>query len=404
MAITVTEIASAGYCLGCGLCASVAGSDVLQMRLQLDGFITPEPTDGNSGYVPGLEDFCPGVTVKQKKPLQSSSERLYGPFLDLQVAYSRDPAIRHRGASGGLLTSILCSLLEQEKVDGVLQVGASPDNPARSTAHYATTVNAVISNAGTRYAPVSLLEKLKQILDGGSIIAIVGKPCDIVAVRQFVEIFPQYDAQIYCTLSFMCMGLPSQNATVELIKRLGFPDQKELSSLDYRGDGWPGRARAVSSSLRETSCSYDESWGEILGRDVLFRCKICPDGWGSFADISAGDAWLTDGQGPLFEDKPGRSILFTRTDRGREVMRVSDSDVVCEDYDIGNLPHIQPSQHERKNRVWIAYLLLKLHGDRFLRFRGLGMWSRMFALSPRNLYRETRGFLRRIQKSSTGTR
>jgi len=404
MPYTVTDIVSQGYCLGCGLCASVAGPDQLRMRLRQDGFLAPEPFDGAAGPVAGLRSFCPGVSVVLREPLRNSRERLYGPFEDLRVAYALDPAIRYRGASGGVLTALLCGLLEQRKVDGVLQVGASLDNPARSCAYVSTTVEEVISNAGSRYAPVSLLEHLKQILDEYSQIAIVGKPCDIVAVRQFVETFPQYGSRIYCTLSFLCMGLPSQHATLKLIQRLGVGAEKDVSSLSYRGCGWPGRARVVSSDGRELSCSYDESWGGILGRDLHFRCKICPDGWGSFADLSAGDAWYTDGHRPLFEDRPGRSFLFMRTERGRKVVHLCAGKIACEPYDISELPIIQRPQHERKNRVWIAYLILKLIGDRLLRFKGLGMWNRMFSLSPLSLYRETRGIWRRIQNRSQGPR
>jgi coenzyme F420 hydrogenase subunit beta len=367
------------------------------MQLRADGFLVPEPADGSDGGVPGLRSFCPGISVALKRRLRNPRERLYGPFEQVLVAYAQDVAIRHRGASGGLLTAVPCHLLRQNKVDGVLQVGACPDNPARSCACFSTTAEQVVSNAGSRYAPASLLEKLKQILDAHSRIAVVGKPCDIVAVRQLVETAPQYRSKIFCTLSFMCMGLPSQNATSRLIQRLGVSSEKDVASLTYRGSGWPGRARVICRDGREHSCSYSESWGEILGRDLLFRCKICPDGWGSFADISAGDAWHTDGRGPLFDERPGRSVLFVRTERGKEVMRACATSVVCEPYDIDELPLIQQSQHGRKDRVWLTYLILKLKGDHLLRFKGLGMWSRAFSLSPLNLYRETRGMLRRIQ-------
>jgi coenzyme F420 hydrogenase subunit beta len=36
--------------------------------------------------------------------------------------------------------------------------------------------------------------------------------------------------------------------------------------------------------------SYADSWGGILSRHVQFRCKICPDGTGGFADVVCADA------------------------------------------------------------------------------------------------------------------
>ncbi len=368
----------------------------MKMRLGADGFLVPAAIE-DAETVQGLRDFCPGISVEMKQPLRNSSERLYGPYLELRAAHAVDPDVRHKGSSGGALTALLCGLIKQGKVDGVLQIGMSRDDPTRSCAYYATTVEEVISNAGSRYAPASLLENLKQILDRSTRVAIVGKPCDIVAVRRFVEVFPEYGPKIYCTLSFMCMGLPSQNATDKLLQRIGVPNGADVRALRYRGFGWPGQAAAMVGEGKEYTCSYDESWGGILGRDVLFRCKICPDGWGSFADISAGDGWFTDGKEPLFDERPGRSVVFVRTERGCQVMQSCAGDIVCQDYDLSELPIIQKSQHERKNRVWIAYTILKIRGDRLLRFKGLGMWSRIFSLSPRDLYRETRGILRRIR-------
>lgn len=50
--------------------------------------------------------------------------------------------------------------------------------------------------------------------------------------------------------------------------------------------------------------SYNESWGNILGKYLQKRCKICPDGIGEFADIVCADAWHGDKSGyPNFEEK-----------------------------------------------------------------------------------------------------
>jgi coenzyme F420 hydrogenase subunit beta len=67
--------------------------------------------------------------------------------------------------------------------------------------------------------------------------------------------------------------------------------------------------------------SYAESWGEVLGRTVQPRCKICVDGVGGDADISVGDLWDLDRSGaPAFAEGPGHSVLIARTPRGRDVV------------------------------------------------------------------------------------
>ena len=394
--MNVTTILHNRMCLGCGLCSSDVGEEKLRMLEQEDGFLIPVIQKDFDGEVPDLREYCPGITVRLRKLLRNRDEKFYGPFLTVKTAYATDEVIRFRGSSGGCLTAILCGLLEKNLVDGALQVGPSIIDPLKSEYHFSRGAGEVIANAGSRYAPASLLVNLKNILKENNRIAVVGKPCDIAALTQFIEKHPGYSEKIYCTLSFMCMGLPSQNATIELVKRLGVTDLDKISSIRYRGCGWPGQATIVTNNGEEKTSTYHDSWGGVLGRAVHFRCKICPDGWGSFADISAGDAWFTDGKGPLFDEKPGRSLLFIRSQRGQEIISALAGYLAITDYDINELPIIQKSQHMRKQRIWISYMLIKALGDRVLKFRGLGIWSCITRTSSISILREAYGFLKRF--------
>ena len=396
--MNIQQVINKNYCLGCGLCVADVGSDKLAIEENGNGFLVPVSQNGFDGEVPNLRAYCPGITVSLKHPLRTAQEKIYGPFSDFKTAYAKDEAIRFKGSSGGVLTAILCALVEQGKVDGVLQVGPSRDDPIRTECYFSKTRDEIVSNAGSRYAPSSLLENLRTLLEQYERIAVVGKPCDIVGVKQFLEIHPEYADRVYCTLSFMCMGLPSQNATSSLLKRIGVDCSDHVKTLTYRGNGWPGEASATTNGEKHHTCSYNESWGKILGRDVLFRCKICPDGWGSFADISSGDAWYTDGKEPLFDDQPGRSFVFSRTKRGAEVISEVADAIETEEYDINELPIIQKSQHARKDRLWASYLVLKLMGDRLLTFKGVGMWSRVLKNSPLTSARMVLGFIKRLPR------
>lgn len=374
------------------------GSDKLKMVEQENGFLVPVAQKGFDGYVPNIRSYCPGITVSLKNPLLTAQEKYYGPFFKLQVAYARNEVIRFKGSSGGVLTAIACALLSQGKVKGVLQVCSSKDNPTKTVYCFSKTVTEILSNAGSRYAPSSLLENLRTILEQYGPIAVVGKPCDIAGVKQFLDTYPEFAEKVYCTLSFMCMGLPSQNATNRLIARLGVEHPRYVKELAYRGNGWPGNASVIANNQKRYACSYNDSWGKILGKDVLFRCKICPDGWGSFADISVGDAWYTDGKKPIFDERPGRNLLFTRTKRGCSVLADVGDEIITHKYNIAELAIIQKSQHARKDRLWASYIVLKLSGDRILNFRGLGMWSCIMKNSPWQTVRMMLGFVRRLPR------
>jgi coenzyme F420 hydrogenase subunit beta len=65
--------------------------------------------------------------------------------------------------------------------------------------------------------------------------------------------------------------------------------------------------------------SYERSWSGILSKYVQFRCRLCPDSTGEFADISCGDLWCQD----IEPDEPGKSLVLVRTDRGRRILHAA---------------------------------------------------------------------------------
>lgn len=68
----------------------------------------------------------------------------------------------------------------------------------------------------------------------------------------------------------------------------------ELVALKYHGSGWPGFAEAEYQDGRVTkkaSLTYEESWGNILQKYRQWRCYVCPDHTGEYADIAVVDPW-----------------------------------------------------------------------------------------------------------------
>ena len=94
-------------------------------------------------------------------------------------------------------------------------------------------------------------------------------------------------------------------------------DPAHVTSLHYRGEGWPGTFRAgLDDGSATPPLSYAESWGRLTGYRSL-RCNLCPDGLGRIADISCGDAW----HALPGSDGKGRSLVLVRTERGRQILR-----------------------------------------------------------------------------------
>jgi coenzyme F420 hydrogenase subunit beta len=199
------------------------------------------------------------------------------------------------------LSALIVHLLEEDLVDAIIHVGASDvacvrqsDRRVANSARRHRCRRISICAVGTARRPLGPTRRRDRY-------AFVGKPCDVAALRGLARQDPRIDIQIPYMLSFFCAGVPSHRGAEQVLEQLNV-DLAELASFRYRGNGWPGQATATKTDGTMASMSYEQSWGDILARHVQLRCRICPDGVGSFADVACADAWETDeGGSPLFE-------------------------------------------------------------------------------------------------------
>src|SRR5262249_27878690 len=140
------------------------------------------------------------------------------------------------------------------------------------------------------------------------------------------------------------------------------------------------------------------SWGGILSRHAQFRCKICPDGTGNFADVACADAWYTDDSGyPLFEEAEGRSLIVTRTQRGEELVRqaIDAAYIVTWSLPEEDILKMQPAQVRRKQLVLARIAAMALFGL-VPRFRGLHLLRAASSGGAWNNLRSFLGMMRRL--------
>jgi coenzyme F420 hydrogenase subunit beta len=372
------QVVADGFCAGCGLCRTLLGEDRVRMEITPGGFLRPrlEEADGSGLALEEARRFqrcCPGVAIRP--PDGRREHRLWGPLIDLYRGHAGDQEVRHRGSSGGALSALLLDGLETGAIDFVWQTGADPACPLDNRTAMSVSRVDVLAAAGSRYGPSAPLAELGRALADGRRFAFVGKPCDVAGLRAFLAEAPQYRPQVALVVSFFCAGVPSRRASEELLARLGVDDPTQVSSLRYRGFGWPGRTVATMVDGRVLDTDYDTAWGTVLNRGLQPRCRICPDGTGELADVSFADAWELDEGRPCFRERPGQSLVLVRTPAGRAaVARARDRGaLIVGRCDVEEIERMQPYQADRK-RVALARILgVGLLVRRRPRFRGLGL-------------------------------
>lgn len=376
---SIQEVVDGHLCSGCGVCAYLEPDRYAMAEVESVGRRPLPIAQVNGAPVAGAAlAACPGhglahgVGALEEAP--ESGE--WGPVLEVYECWATDEELRFRGSSGGVVSALAAHALAVGSAVGALQTRASAGDPLRNETSLSRTREDVLAAAGSRYAPASPCEALGLVEHADGPCVVVGKPCDISATRSAADSRAELAAKVGLTVGIFCAGTPSTRATEDLVRRLG-GDPGDVARLDYRGRGWPGLFRARSSDGGEVSTTYADAWAE-LSRRRQWRCMVCPDHSGQFADLSVGDPWYREPQ----PGEPGRSLLVVRTERGRDAVRAAFRDGALEgaQIDPALITRSQASLSAAQRSVWGRVVAMRLAGlvaPSYRRMRTFDAWRRL---------------------------
>lgn len=354
LARSIERVVRNGNCSGCAGCTLV--SNRVSMNLDPEGFLRPAVEPLAAGADLAVEararavfrSMCPGVRLAAPRPEGSRHDEIFGSYFSVWEASAVDPVVRDTGSSGGVLTALSAWLIETGQVEAVLGAGGSAAAPITTVPVRITSRPEALAAAGSRYAPVGVLCGWR----GEPRVGIVAKPCEVSAAAQHHSASGAV-AELPIMLSFFCAGTPSQHATDGLVQSLGI-EPGAVSRISYRGNGWPGRFTVDSGGTQAGSLSYEESWGDHLGRALQWRCKTCVDGTGAHADISVGDFWRAGANGyPTFSAAPGTSAAIARTVRGDAILHAAAlaGVIALAPLNLAAVARVQPLQVQRRTTM-----------------------------------------------------
>jgi len=379
--LDVTGVVDSRLCTGCGACAAMAPEHLEMVDTDAEGRRPVLRAGADAAGLAGeTMAVCPGASLTRDPGADPSGcaegpGLTWGPTLEIWEGHAADESIRRRGSSGGIATALALYCMERESMAGTLHIRAREDAPVFNETVLSRTREDLLRATGSRYAPASPCEGLGLVEAQDSPCVFIGKPCDVAAVSKARRVRPSLDAKIGLTIGFFCAGTPTTRGTRELLGAMGIDDPSSVRSFRYRGNGWPGEATAVvqtDAGLEEKRVSCEAGWGEILADHRQWRCNMCVDHTGEFADIAVADAWHrpTDGD-------DGRSLVIVRTARGREILRgaMTCGYVRLEPSTEGSLERAQPYLMRARGQVWGRVAALRAIGAPAPRFRGFGIFG-----------------------------
>jgi coenzyme F420 hydrogenase subunit beta len=399
---SIQDVVDSKLCSGCGACAYMQPDEIRMVDVPDDG-LRPSISNQGDGAKPSTTEalkVCPGIELEHANVNRSGSVEddlldAWGPILAMWEGAASDEQIRFAGSSGGAASALAVYALEHLDFRLVLHVEADPQRAYVNRTVASTSRAEVLGRTGSRYAPASPCDGLSLIEEAEGPCLFIGKPCDVAAVQKARKYRPALDRNLGLTVAFFCAGTPSTNGTLELLESLGVTDVDDLGEMRYRGNGWPGNFVAKPREGGGTySCSYEQSWGDVLSNHVQWRCKLCLDHTGEFADIAVGDPWYR----PIEEGEAGSSLIVARTPVGKQSVdtAIATGFLVASRVDPDLLPRSQPNLLRTRGEVWGRLLGARLCGARTPTYRGLPsfrFW--MSEVRPSSKLRSVLGAMRR---------
>ncbi len=329
----MNEVVAYGSCCECGSCVLVCPHNVID-------YIDGKPKQVAKATAPhdycGISegigcDVCAQVCPRLNPREFELADLLYGAdqpykgafgvYRRLLVARCRDDAILGRAQDGGVVTAMLRWALERGEIDGAAVSVADPERPAMPMPKIVTSVEELLTSAGSWYTycanNLALADAEKLGLER---VAFVGVPCQITPVRKMqlvdasyldngrkkdkhierqTKFLKGYGARVALNIGLLCTEVFTyEGLMVEKIQNeMGIPlaDIKKFNVkgkvLIYKHDG----------SLVEMKLKAAQEYARP-------ECHHCGDFSAELADISCGGVGAMDW-----------TITILRTARGEEL-------------------------------------------------------------------------------------
>lgn len=395
----ISRAVACNLCTGCGACAGLAPDFI---RMVEDPTHGSRPVVGPSTLAQSaahdVARACAGLGSDHRNlPRVDALDHAWGPVRAAWVGHAGDAAIRFKGSSGGAVTALALFAVASGQVGAVAHTIADANDPRRTRPALSRTRDELLRGAGSRYAQASPANVLADLPTDP--VLFIGKPCDVASLAKARTVRPELADKLPLTVAIFCAGAPNLNAADQLLAHLGKPADAKLTALRFRGQGWPGlmQARWLQDGNEVTSkgMAYGQGWGRILQAHRRWRCRICTDHTGAFADISVGDPWH---QPPDGADDEGKSLIISRTAAGETLIRaaIAAGALIASPAPRGAIAQSQPNLLASLGAVWGRRLTMRVLGMAVPQDQGLPLLRCWLGLSLREKAQSVGGTVKRI--------
>lgn len=305
--INVDLIVKNALCTGCGACCGICSFDAITMKFNLSGYLHAHVSIDKCTLCGLCINVCPSWSSNLL--FKEGYDPFHGNCINAYIGCSTDPTIRHKSQSGGIVTSLLCFLLDNGLIEGAI-VNNFNEKTKCSDAIFATRKEQIVDAAGSYYTQSPVVKTVLQNV--GQSVATVVLGCQAQSLNLIKRKCPNVELPAY-KIGLICAGHYSKNYIDDLVSISGanLLKVKRFRFRDKKIGGWPGGVNICTS---EGEYVLNKKYRHML--KPLYetaRCCLCFDQMNIHSDLVVGDPWGVDNH----NNKTGNSVFITRTQNGQ---------------------------------------------------------------------------------------
>lgn len=309
-------LASIEGCTGCAVCCAICPRDAISMASDDEGFLRPIINPDVCVECGRCTAICPSLHPNEsRQPIR------------VCAAKALDTFVRMSSSSGGMFALVAKRFIEQ----GGIVFGATFGGDDWRVSHGRIIDFAGLERAvGSKYIQSEIGASYHEVcrdLEAGRKVMFVGTPCQVAALRCYIDALGLKNKENALLVDFICHGVPSPKAWCKyLIERKNSASgARKITAISFRNKkfGWKQYSMLIrfddgTEYLQDLKHdSYLMGFvADLYLRKACHKCQF--KALRSGADITLGDYWRVHETFPSMDDGCGTSLVLLNTTRGVE--------------------------------------------------------------------------------------
>lgn len=312
---TINSIVASKLCLSCGACDAICSHNAISFQETVGGYLFPRISEELCSRCGWCFKVCPGNGLGPALSKRLPEDIFKGTISFCTVGKATNERIFKNSQSGGAVTAVLNYLFDTKQIEHAIVATMNQNSPPRGEPILINNTKQLLEAQKSKYTPIPILCKLKELKDSDKAIAIVGLPCHMHGLLKYVDLISSLKKRRIIKLGLICERIMTAAAVDYLCSKSNL---KQPSGVVFKDKqyGYPGDI--VVSDSNSSKIVIDRSFRKYM-KDFFTpaRCRICFDKFNIFADLVFGDPHGIDG----IDKQNGESLIIVRSSAGEHILK-----------------------------------------------------------------------------------